>query len=342
MLQGWRGAAVDLEFGQFFASATETYAKARLAGSSKAVGTEMAVQRALEDSWIFPANGGDFGYGDGQGRPWGGSYETQWHCLGETKYRNRKGNPAKCPWSHKGKWFPGEGPETCGECGSHTERARRYVPFDRVKNRETLIRLVEGYCNEQPEEFGGNGLFPYSFPDGTPAIELSFKLPLPFKTPTGQPYLVAGHFDGIKTHGTTEFFIGDNKTTKGYLNDLYWKQYSPNIQVDIYDLVGSIMFPQLKMSGVAIEAAQVKATGNPEFATQTFYRTEGQREETLHELGEWLKQAERYAAENYWPMNKTNCKMCAFNGICSKDPSQRERFLKADFVKKIWNPAEER
>lgn len=341
ILQGWRGSAVDLEFGIYFASATEVYAKQRLLGKSKFEATLSAVKRVVRDSWLGEGDGADYGYGEGAGRPWGGEYSNQWHCLGETKFRNAKGNVAKCPYSFKGKWFPGDGPTTCGVCGSRTETQRRYIPFDKVKNRESLVRLVEWYCEEQPEELGGAGLSPYAFPDGTPAVELSFKLPLPYTTPDRQPYILAGHLDAIKTFGPIETFISDNKTTKAFLGPLYWKQYSPNIQVDIYDLAGSLLFPDLGIKGVAIEAAQTLA-GGAKFATQVFYRTEGQREETLQEIGWWLKQAERFAAENYWPMNKTNCKMCAFNGICSKDPAQRERYLKADFVQKKWNPLEER
>ncbi len=330
IIDGWRGSAVDLEFGIYFASATEEYAKSRLRGSSKIEATSEAVKRVVEDTWDYTRNVG-----------WGGLYEEQWHCSGTTKYRNAKGNHAKCPYSHKGKWFSGAGSDTCGICGSPTVRERRYLPYDKVKNRESLVRLVEWYCEEQPEEFGGPGLSPYAFPDGTPAVELSFKLPLPFNTPDGQPYIMAGHMDAIKTFGPIETFVTDNKTTKGFIGALYWKQFAPNIQVDIYDLAGSLLFPDLGIKGVAIEAAQT-LVGGAKFATQVFYRTEGQREETLHEIGWWLKQAERFAQDNYWPMNKTNCKMCAFNGICSKDPSQRERFLKADFVKSHWNPAEER
>lgn len=341
ILEGWRGSAVDLEFGIYFASATEVFAKERLRGFSKEEATLSAIRQAMEDSWLTGNTDEDYGYGPGNGRPWGGEYSAQWRCTGTTKYRNAKGNAAKCPYSHKGKWFPGEGPNTCGICGSPTHHERRYTPFDKNKNRETLVRLVEGYCNEQPEEFGGPGLSPYAFPDGTPAVELSFKLPLPFNTPDGQSYILAGHMDAIKTFGPIEAFVTDNKTTKSFLGPDYWKQFAPNVQVDIYDLAGSLLFPDLGLKGVAIEAAQT-LVGGAKFATQTFYRTEGQREETLSEIGWWLKQAERYAADNYWPMNKSNCKICSFNKICSKDPAQRERYLKAEYVQKKWNPLEER
>ncbi len=148
--------------------------------------------------------------------------------------------------------------------------------------------------------------------------------------------------DGIKTFGGAENFVTDNKTTGSFIGPSCWAQYSPNIQVDIYDMVGNILYPDLRIRGVAIEATQLFATGGARFAIHPFYRTEGQREETLSEIGYYLKQAERYAADNYWPMNRTNCKICSFNSVCSKDPGMRERYLRSNFVQKHWNPLEER
>lgn len=336
ILQGWRGSAVDLEFGIYFATGTEIYAKERLNGRSKEDAITAALKRVLEDSWLDA----DDEYPDG--KPWGGTYANEWRCTGTEPYRNARGNRAKCPYSHKGRWFPGDGPEQCGECGSCTVRERHYLPNDPKKNRKSLVTAVAYYCFEQPELPDSGGLYPIAFPDGTPAVELSFKLPLPFKTPDGQPYILAGHMDGIKRFSPSESFITDNKTTGSFIGPAYWKQYSPNIQVDIYDLAGSLLYPQLGIKGVAIEATQLFASGTARFAVHPFYRTEAQREETLQEIGWWLKQAERYAEENYWPMNKTNCKICNFNGICSKDPNQRERFLKADFTQNRWDPSKER
>lgn len=338
ILQGWReNTAADLEFGIYFATGTEVYAKERLKGSSKEVATIRAIKRVVEDTWIDD----DTGEAE-EGHPWGGIYADEWHCLGTKKYRNRKGNAAKCPYAHKGKWFPGSGPSCCGECGSETEHGRHYLPNHAKKHRLSLITALAWYCFDQPDTVTDNGLYPVAFPDGTPAVELSFKLPLPFNSPDGQPYTLSGHMDAIKSFGPIEKFVTDNKTTGSFIGPLYWKQYSPNIQVDIYDLAGSLLYPQLNLKGVAIEATQLFASGGARFAIHPFYRTESQREETLSEIGWWLKQAERYVEEDYWPMNKTNCKICAFNGICSKDPAQRERYLKADFVQKRWNPAEER
>jgi hypothetical protein len=349
ILQGWRGSVVDLEFGIYFANGAEEYAKSRLAGNNKDRATRMALKRVVEDTWLQDSKGQDdgsipllSGVHRSGGKPWGGYYANEWHCLGTTKYKNAKGNRAKCPFAHAGKWFPGDGPHTCGECGSCTLTERHYIPNDDRKNRESLVTAIAYYCFEQPDNPFEGGLYPIAFPDGTPAVELSFKLPLPYKAPDGQTYVLSGHMDGIKAFTKTESFVSDNKTTVSFLGPNYWKQYSPNTQVDIYDLVGSMLYPDLGIRGVAIEAVQLKANSTATFATHPFYRTEGQREETLKEIGWWLRQAEVYVENDYWPMNKTNCKMCSFNGICSKDPAQRERYLKADFTKQRWDPSIER
>lgn len=277
------------------------------------------------------------------GHPWGGSYGEQWRCTGTEPFRNSKGNRAKCPYSHKGKWYPSPAPSSCGLCGSSTEIVRTWSGDDKYKDRLSLIRLLVWWTDEQPDILGTVGLSPLRFPDGTPAIELSFAFPLPFQTPSNEPYIAAGHFDKLVYVGsdTTDVFVKDQKTTKAAIGQTYWKQYSPNVQVDFYDLASSILYPSLNMRGVVIDAAQIMVEG-ARFATQSFYRSEVQREEFLNEIGWWLKQAERYADENYWPMNRAACFNCPFRDICSMDPGKRETYLKANYEVKHWNPLEQR
>jgi hypothetical protein len=332
IVDGYRGSAVDLEFGILFASAIETYKKARLEGKSKQDATLLALRVVVENSWSKPDEHGD-------SYPWGGYYEEQWRCTGTEPYKNKAGNKAKCPWSHKGKWVPGDGPHTCGECGSDTESERRYVPGNNNKNRHTLVRLVGWYCEDQPEQMDA-GFVPIHLASGKPAVELSFKLPLPFKTKQGEPFILAGYLDSIMEAGN-ERWIADNKTTKATLSAPYWKQFAPNVQVDTYDLAGSLLFPSENIKGVAIEAAQT-LVGSAAFGLQLFRHDDTQREEFLNEIGWWLALAEKMAEDNFWPMNRANCKICPFNGVCSKPPARREEYLKADFEVSKWNPLEER
>ena len=97
------------------------------------------------------------------------------------------------------------------------------------------------------------------------------------------------------------------------------------------------------MGGI-IDAAQV-AIDFTKFQRGFVDRTKGQMEEWLADIQFWIKQAERYAEEDYWPMNDTACHHyggCDFRGICNKDPSMREQFLRSHFEKRRWDPLEKR
>lgn len=354
ILEGWRpqGAKVDLEFGGFFASACEIYKKGRINGKTKEQATLAALRYTIEATWVLrdetnPAHGGKI-----MG-PWGGRYEELWHCTGAEPYRNAKGNKAKCPWSHKGVWLPSPAPDICGECGSEIETQRQWISDNKTKDRYTLVRLVAWYCDEQPET-KSDGPWPYQFPNGQPAVELSFQMPLPWKAPAygmraggmvikpdlGEPYILCGHIDSIMTFGN-ENFPADNKTTKNALGQSYFAGFSPNIQMDVYDLAGSMLYPSLGLRGVMIEAAQVQQEG-ARFGVGVSYRTDKLREELLTDLRYWLTQAEKFASDDYWPMNRASCYLCPFKGVCNKDPDMRQGYLEGNFVRDPWNPLKPR
>lgn len=328
-LEGYRGSAIDLEFGGYAASSFETYQKARIAGRTRDEATLDALRHALVVSWDFET-----------ASPKMGRYEAQWRCKGETKYKNSKGNAAKCPYSHKGAYFPAPAPAICGECGSNVETARNYIPEHNTKNRETLARVVTWYCLDQPEALE-DGLHSYVFPDGTAAVELSFAIPLPWQNRYGEQYVIAGHMDQIGVFGDERFVVDQKTTTKG-LNQAFFDSYDPNVQFDTYDLVGKTLYPDLEIKGVLIDAAQTMV-GGARFARYPYYKTEAQSEEHLGDIGRWIATAEQYAVDGHWPMNKANCWRCPFKNVCNKDPAARERLLKADFKKEPrWNPLKTR
>ena len=331
IIKGYRGSTIDLEFGIIVHQGVEECTHKRLDGASKDDATLAAIKHVMEHS-------GEYNTED-EWVPWGGSYQEQWRCLGTEKYKNEKGNAAKCPWAFKGKWYIPPAPSTCGECGSGTETVTNWIPDNPAKDRFAALRLVAWYCFEQPDDFN-KGLVSYKFANGTHAVELSFKLPLPFKAPTGDNYVLCGHFDKLATFDN-DMFVVDLKTTKLTLSKAFWSRYSPDIQMDTYDFAGSVLFSHLNMRGLIIEGAQTMV-GGARYGIQIYYRTESQREEYLRELKMWLKLAEEYAKNDYWPMNPASCWHCDFNGVCSKDPDQRQRVLDADFKVKHWNTLEER
>jgi hypothetical protein len=60
--------------------------------------------------------------------------------------------------------------------------------------------------------------------------------------------------------------------------------------------------------------------------------TEGELDEHLLDIQVMIKNAERYAEQNYWPKNTKACRFCDFRDICKKDPEQRIAFLKTEFA----------
>lgn len=329
IMEGWRGSKIDLEFGIFFANAMETFYKSRLAGSSIEDAMFAATKRAVQDTFSKKTK-----------RVWGGEYATVWHCTGMTKYKNAKGNAAKCPYAHKGEHYPGPHPSTCGECGSKIEEERLYVPTSKKKNRITLIRAVVWYCLDQPET---GGFQPYAFPDGTPAVELPFRVALPMAFKTGDIPILCGYFDRFALFAE-QIFPTDNKTTNASLGTRYFDGFSPNVQFDTYDMAASMLFPDLPIRGVYNDAVQMNVE-SVQFGKMEYYKTEALRQEHLEFIEYWLRQAEQYAEADFWPMNKSACWHCPFNRICSKDPAVRQRYLEADMdLKKQerWNPLKER
>lgn len=329
ILEGWGGPQTDLDFGGFAATGFETYQKARLEGLDKQAAMLRTIRLILNLTW------------NPDGTQWGGHFEDQWKCEGTTPYKNAAGNRAKCPYAFKDAWFPAPAPTICGSCGSAIIHSRNYIPDHPAKNRVNLIRMLVWYIDEQPEDLNA-GLRPYIFSDGTPAVELSVRLPTPWKSPYGDDYMLTGHFDYLGVFGE-ENWVVDNKTTAKTLGDRFWAGYSPHYQLDTYDLFGSLMFPALDLQGVLIDAAQVTATKPPAFARRTFRKTEEQREEHWRNIEFWIRQAEAFALAGYYPMNKRSCFLCPFNDICNKDPSMREGYLRGSFTKRPrWNPLAER
>lgn len=353
-LQGWQSESVDLLFGRHFATGMERYQKFRLDGKSREDAIVEVIRLALEETYHeggfiteFDENTHEHvikgRHADTQEF---GRYETMWKCNGDSKevtgkrYKNAKGNAAKCPFAHEKMWFPDEAPSECGECGGTIRVERRYISDHRSKHRPGLIRALIWYGLEQPEDLM-EGYHPYVFPDGTPAVELSGRVPLPAYAPTGEQYILTYNFDYIGEWGT-ERFITDNKTTTKTLNAQFFETYSPDTQFDTYDLIGSLMFPALDIRGTMVEAAQLLTEG-VEIGKHPYYKSEAQREEHFKDLLLWISTAERYAVEGYWPMNKRSCWLCPFKRVCSQSPEMRDGFLKSNFQKQErWNPLRER
>lgn len=320
IIDGIQQEKIDFEFGRLAASGFELYKKSRLENHNKEQAMIRVIDWALMETW------------NEDGTQAMGEWVEAWHCDGLQPYKNAKNNRAICPHAHKGAFELGAGPKACALCGSSTTTSLQYVPESPKKNRVSLLRALTWWMLDQPEELE-DGVHPYVFPDGTVAVEHSFTLPFPRSTPSGVQYTLSGHLDDISEFGL-EHYIADNKTT-GTAMAKAIAGYSPHYQMDTYDVVGSILWPDL-IDGIMLDMTQLLTDG-AKYGRSFLRKTEGLREEHWKTLDYYLEMAERYAAENYWPMNKAACWNCPFASICSIDPGQRHLFLR-DMPRREWNP----
>lgn len=209
---------------------------------------------------------------------------------------------------------------------------------DNIKNRQTLVRAIVWYL----EHFRDDPAKTIILANGKPAVELSFRMDLPFSTPDGDPYLLCGHLDkAVEWQG--QVYILDRKTTKGQVTSFYFEKYSPENQMSCYSTAGQVVLER-NAAGIIIDAVQL-AVGFARFARGIVHRTKGQTDEWLDDTQTWISLADRFAKQNHWPMNDKSCDMyggCEFRNVCSKDASVRKSFLNADFVKRVWNPLDSR
>ncbi len=328
ILQGWRKNSVHLDFGRMVADGFETFQKARLRGATRHEAISQALANVMAASW------------NEDGSQWGGYWEDQWKCGGTVKYKNAKGNTAKCPYSHKKMWFPPDAPDVCGECGcEEIILARNYCPDHSTKHRVNLARVMIWYGLDQPENLA-DGLHPYTFPDGTPAVELSWRLPLPRKSPYDDDYLICGHFDYIGVLGG-EMGPVDNKTTKNTLGKGYFSGFAPSVQFDTYDMAAPLLFPDLTFDWVAVDAVQIMVD-TIRCGRAFFRKSHSQRVEHYDTIMEVLNRAELYATSGLWPQDKSSCAMCDFKDVCTLPVGERAEHLEANYMQNFWNPLENR
>jgi hypothetical protein len=276
------------------------------------------------------------------GRPTLGTYEDVWRCTGTTKFKNEKGNAAKCPFSHSGKWFLVPAPEFC-RCGSTTETQSRWHPLNPVKDRRALLRLVYAYTEEVRE----SAILPVTVgpPDDPAAVPmLEHHWEFPYLEIDGVTYWLSGTLDKVVQHGpdpASGVYITDYKTTKNTIGKSYWSQYDPNLQVGMYDMAApAILPPEVSphYQGVMIEALQMLTDG-VRIGRQIFRPTPEHREELAGDITEAIGRAVGYHATGRWPRNRTACYLCPFKPVCAAPEYMRGRVLSENFDQAWWNPA---
>jgi hypothetical protein len=212
---------------------------------------------------------------------------------------------------------------------------RPWTSDDTYKNRETLIRTLIWYM-DQYEDDNCKTLI---LSNGKPAVELGFRLDTDLPSSlSGEYYQLCGYMDRIVTFNGA-IYISDKKTTKHYLDDKYFAQYSPENQVTQYTAAGAIVL-QMPVAGFFIDAAQVGVTFS-RFERKIIPRATQHLEEWFTGTMFYIKQNETYVKENFWPMNESSCSLyggCAFREICSLSPDLRQLHLDKLFYRRVWDP----
>ncbi len=204
-----------------------------------------------------------------------------------------------------------------------------------TKTRETLIRSVVWYL----DQFQDDALETVVLANGKPAVELSFRFEPELRSrETQEDFLLCGHLDRmVRFHD--KVWISDIKTTKGALSQEYFDRYSPDNQMSLYALAGTVVYHE-PIAGLIIDACQVLVNGT-RFQRGIVTRTRTQHEEWFRDLAIYLQMAESFALNQYWPQNDKSCSQyggCPYRTVCGASPEVRARLLDALYVKRVWDP----
>jgi hypothetical protein len=220
-----------------------------------------------------------------------------------------------------------------------TEYRDLWLMEDNSRTPFTLARAAIWYL----EQFEHDPTETVILEDGSPAVELSFRVQLPETSPDGDPYLWCGHIDRL-VRFQDSYMVSDVKTSKSTLDDRFFAKFSPDNQVTGYLFASQIFLKDEPVSDVMIDGVQVAVNFN-RYKRAFIPRTPDQVDEWLGDTLAWIKAAERYAEQEYWPMNASSCDKfggCPFRTVCSKSKEVRQSWLEGDYKQEPWNPLQSR
>ncbi len=219
---------------------------------------------------------------------------------------------------------------------------RPWISDEPTKTLKTLLRTTVWYL----DHFKDENLETLTLNSGKPAVELSFRFNLDdltddgsFLAPTGESYMLCGHIDRVVSFNE-EIWILDKKTTRYALDERYFQQFSPDIQITLYSIAANIIFGD-NVGGMIIDAAQILVNGT-RFRRKPIPREPEHLEEWLRGLKRYLHELETCVKFDDWPMREESCgygyMQCQFRPVCTAAPSVREQMLEAFYTKRHWDP----
>ena len=210
------------------------------------------------------------------------------------------------------------------------------------RTKETLVRCVVWYL----DQFKNDNAVTTTRPNGTPAVEYSFTIPL--MEVNGEQMFLSGHIDRI-VEFMGEVYICDYKTTKSALNEQFFGNFKPSTQISNYLLAAKIMAGTISAiprqpKGLIIDGIQLGVNFN-RFNRSVIPFSTLEINEHINDLEGWLKLAALCAEAEHWPGNPASCSNyggCVFKSICSETPAKWERMLESNFTKSTWDPRKSR
>jgi PD-(D/E)XK nuclease superfamily len=219
------------------------------------------------------------------------------------------------------------------------EANRPWTSNDKYKNRFTLVRTVVWYLDKYQEDELRTAILK----DGRPAVELPFTMDAGYDAFTGEGFMLCGKLDRIVTF-KTDYYVSDIKTTQSTIGDYYFKKYTPDNQVTIYNIAGNVSFG-LPVQGLIIDGCQI-AIEFSRFERGLIERTEAQMLEWQEELGYWLMNMNTCAEQGHWPKNDSACNMyggCPFRPVCSQpNPTAAQKVIEGAYRERSWDPLKNR
>ncbi len=203
-----------------------------------------------------------------------------------------------------------------------------------TKTRENLIRTIVWYL----DQFGADdNCKTVILASGKAAVEHSFQIDV------DDGIVLSGHIDRLVEYGG-KTYVQDQKTTGSTISARFFDGFNPDTQMSLYTFAGKALFG-VPVAGVMIDGAQI-AVGFTRFERGFTYRDKGSLNEWYDEAMWTIELAQRATREAFFPKNAASCGNyggCEFRHVCSRSPSVRENFLKADFEQRPrWDPLEAR
>jgi len=197
---------------------------------------------------------------------------------------------------------------------------------DKARNLEAALRAIVW----RAEEYWEDTIKIATMPDGTPALEQRFEVPI--------------NEDGVRFSGridkvaelNDELYLVDTKTTKASLTDYYFNQFAPNNQIYAY-LWAARHILKLPIAGFIIDAVQT-GVNFCRFNRAVFKVPSAIIDEWYGDAIHKLSMAKIYADKNYYPADFTACGNyggCKYREICNETPEHRGRVIEELFDREI-------